>query len=280
MIGGIFGGGGDDEESASGEGGEKKKSGGIFVGLDSALEKLAGLVAVGGVVYVAIKGFQALLGGFAAPQVILGAGVLAGLLLGTGGAIALAGQGISSAGDGLEKMAAGVERMAAVKDTANLANVAESLGALGSAMLGLAAGGVVDSIASFFGAKSPFDKMVEGINKFSEIDGTAVANLTASSGGLAGLKAFADDLNAKNVEDFADAIDKLVDQLSDLNSELSKDNNGFFTKGTGPNAGSVLGGGNGGGGLSTNGMQTLISLMRENNMLTKRLLEKNPESAY
>ena len=280
LIGGIFGGGGDDEESASGEGGEKKKSGGIFVGLDSALEKLAGLVAVGGVVYVAIKGFQALLGGFAAPQVILGAGVLAGLLLGTGGAIALAGQGISSAGDGLEKMAAGVERMAAVKDTANLANVAESLGALGSAMLGLAAGGVVDSIASFFGAKSPFDKMVEGINKFSEIDGTAVANLTASSGGLAGLKAFADDLNAKNVEDFADAIDKLVDQLSDLNSELSKDNNGFFTKGTGPNAGSVLGGGNGGGGLSTNGMQTLISLMRENNMLTKRLLEKNPESAY
>ena len=280
LIGGIFGGGGDDEESASGEGGEKKKSGGIFVGLDSALEKLAGLVAVGGVVYVAIKGFQALLGGFAAPQVILGAGVLAGLLLGTGGAIALAGQGISSAGDGLEKMAAGVERMAAVKDTANLANVAESLGALGSAMLGLAAGGVVDSIASFFGAKSPFDKMVEGINKFSEIDGTVVAYLTASSGGLAGLKAFADDLNAKNVEDFADAIDKLVDQLSDLNSELSKDNNGFFTKGTGPNAGSVLGGGNGGGGLSTNGMQTLISLMRENNMLTKRLLEKNPESAY
>ena len=280
LIGGIFGGGGDDEESASGEGGEKKKSGGIFVGLDSALEKLAGLVAVGGVVYVAIKGFQALLGGFAAPQVILGAGVLAGLLLGTGGAIALAGQGISSAGDGLEKMAAGVERMAAVKDTANLANVAESLGALGSAMLSLAAGGVVDSIASFFGAKSPFDKMVEGINKFSEIDGTAVANLTASSGGLAGLKAFADDLNAKNVEDFADAIDKLVDQLSDLNSELSKDNNGFFTKGTGPNAGSVLGGGNGGGGLSNSGMQTLISLMRENNMLTKRLLEKNPESAY
>ena len=58
---------------------------------------------------------------------LLGAGVLAGLLLGTGGAIALAGQGISSAGDGLEKMAAGVERMAAVKDTANLANVAESI---------------------------------------------------------------------------------------------------------------------------------------------------------
>ena len=82
------------------------------------------------------------------------------------------------------------------------------LGALGSAMLGLVQGGVV--IVLLVSGANPFDKMVEGINKFSEIDGTAVANLTVN-GGLAGLKAFADDLNAKNVEDFADAIDKLVD---------------------------------------------------------------------
>ena len=279
LIGGIFSGG--SEEEGGGEGGEKKKApGGIFVGLDGALEKLAGLVAVGGVVYLAIKGFQSLLAGFGSPMVILGAGVLAGLLLGTGAAIKLAGDGISAAGDGLEKMASGVERMAAVKDTANLAKVAESLGALGSAMLGLAAGGVLDSIASFFGAKSPFDKMVEGINKFADIDGTAVANLSASSGGLAGLKSFADDLNAKNVEDFAEALDKLVDQMKDLNEELSKDNNGFFKSGTGPNAGSFLTGGDGGGGLSNSSMQTLVTLMRENNRLTKALLEKNPESAY
>lgn len=279
LIGGIFSGG--SEEEGGGEGGEKKKApGGLFVGLDSALEKLAGLVAVGGAVYLAIKGFQTLLAGFGSPMVILGAGVLAGLLLGTGAAIKLAGDGISSAGDGLEKMASGVERMAAVKDTANLANVAESLGALGSAMLGLAAGGVLDSIASFFGAKSPFDKMVEGINKFADIDGTAVANLSASSGGLAGLKSFADDLNAKNVEDFAEALDKLVDQMKDLNEELSKDNNGFFKSGTGPNAGSFLTSGDGGGGLSNSSMQTLVTLMRENNRLTKALLEKNPESAY
>ena len=170
--------------------------------------------------------------------------------------------------------------MAAVKDTANLANVAESLGALGTAMLSLAAGGVLDSIASFFGASSPFDKMVEGINQFSQIDSTAVANLTASSGGLAGLKAFADDLNAKNVEDFAEALDKLVDQMKDLNTELAKDNNGFFKSGTGPNAGSFLTGGGDGGGLSNVSMQTLVTLMRENNRLTKALLEKNPESAY
>jgi pantothenate kinase len=147
-------------------------------------------------------------------------------------------------------------------------------------MIGLAAGGVLDSIASFFGVKSPFDKMVEGINKFSAVDGTAVANLVASSGGLQGLKSFADDLNAKNVEDFAEALDKLVDQMKDLNSELSKDNNGFFTKGTGPNAGSFLSGGSGGSGISSSNMETLITLMRENNTLTRRILEKDPESAY
>ena len=281
IISGIFGGSGDDEESADGAGGEKKKSkGGLFGGLDGALTTLATMVAAGGVVYLAIKGFQSLLAGFASPMVILGAGVLAGLLIGTGAAIRLAGEGISAAGDGVEKMAAGVERMSEVKDTANLANVAESLGALGSAMLGLAAGGVLDSIASFFGASSPFDKMVDGINKFANIDGTAVENLVASSGGLQGLKAFADDLNAKNVEDFAEALDKLVDQMKDLNEELSKDNNGFFKSGTGPNAGSFLGGGDGGGGLSNVSMQTLVTLMRENNRLTKALLEKNPESAY
>ena len=94
--------------------------------------------------------------------------------------------------------------------------MAESLGALGSAMLGLA-GGVVDSIASFLGSS---DKMVDGINKFSEIDGTAVENLTAS-GGLAGLKAL-QMIQCKNVEDFADAIDKLVDYQWDSNANYPK----------------------------------------------------------
>ena len=59
-----------------------------------------------------------LLGGFANPTVI-GAGVLAGLLIGTGAAIRLAGEGISAAGDGVNKMVQGVERIPKVKDTAN-----------------------------------------------------------------------------------------------------------------------------------------------------------------
>lgn len=338
LIGGLFGGGGEEkQEGPPGASGATASSGGMFSGIDGALGKLATMVAAGGTVYLAIKGFQSLLRGFAGPQVILGAGVLAGLLIGTGAAIALAGKGIEAAGTGVEKVAAGVERMSALKDTANLKDIAVALGDLGTAMLKfagadlisgigslfggdnvfdtmvagiskfalidalaitnvaalaktglsdlgdamikLAAGGIIDSIGSFFGASSPFEKMVAGINEFSKIDAGAVENLTASSGGLAGLKEFADGLNAKNVEDFADAVDKLVDQLSDLNEELSKDNNGFKL-GTGVNAGTVLGGANGGGGISNSNIEQLITLMRENNRLTQRLLEKDPASAY
>ena len=343
VIGGLLGkmfSGGSEEEEVGPDGKPVKKAagGGMFGGIDGALEKLAGLVMVGGVVYLAIKGFQTLLGGFASPMVILGAGVLAGLLIGTGAAIALAGKGIEAAGKGVSAVADAVERMAAIKDSANLTNIATALGAIGSAMLKfaaaemlsglgsmfggdnifdtmvtginkfalidaaaiknvaslagtglsdlgdamikLAAGGIIDSIGSFFGASSPFEKMVAGINEFAKIDATAVANLTASSGGLAGLKEFADGLDGKNVESFATAVDKLVDSLSDLNGELSKDNNGFLKAGTGPNAGSALGGGSGGGGISNSNIQALITLMREQNRLTQKLLDKNPESAY
>ena len=337
LIGGIFGGGDEKQEGPPGESGAKASgSGGPFGGIEGALGTLAKMVAVGGTVYLAIKGFQALLGGFANPTVIAGAAVLTGLLIGTGAAIKLAGDGIDSAGTGVEKVAAGVERMAAVKDTANLKDIAVALGDLGTAMLKfagaelisgigslfggdnvfdtmvagiskfalidalaitnvaalaktglsdlgdamikLAAGGIIDSIGSFFGAKSPFEKMVAGINEFSKIDAGAVKNLTASSGGLAGLKEFADGLNHKNVEDFADAVDKLVDQLSDLNDELSKDNKVGFGKGV--NAGTVLGNSGGGGGISNSNVEQLITLMRENNRLTQRLLEKDPASAY
>ena len=277
LIGGIFGGGGE-EETADGAGGkEKKAGGGIFVGLDSALEKLAGLVAVGGVVYLAIKGFQSLLMGFANPTVILGAGVLAGLLIGTGAAIRLAGDGISAAGDGVEKMAAGVERMSQVKDTANLANVAESLGALGSAMLGLAAGGILDSIASFFGASSPFDKMVEGINKFSKIDANAISNLTGASSGLANLKSFTDGLDADGVKTYAQALKELAEAMKKLNVVLADSNS--KRKESGYSVSDLLKseGGLGGGGISSN---TLEQLMRTNNTLLGKILEKNPESAY
>jgi hypothetical protein len=336
LIGGIFSGGGDDEQQDGPPGtGEKKKSGGLFVGLDGALEKLAGLVAVGGVVYLAIKGFQSLLAGFGSPMVILGAGVLAGLLIGTGAAIKLAGDGIKSAGEGVESVAAGVERMAAVKDTAKLTDIATALGDLGSAMLKfagadlisgigslfggdnvfdtmvegigkfakidataitnvaalsktglsdlgdamikLSAGGIIDSIGSFFGAKSPFEKMVIGINEFSKIDAVAVANLTGSASGLENLKSFTDDLDADGVKSYAKALKELAESMAKLNTVLADSNT--KRKESGYSVSDLLKseGGLGGSGISNS---TLEQLMRTNNTLLGKILEKNPESAY
>ena len=285
IMGAIFGGGDDatTTEETPGESGSETKgkgSGGIFVGLDSALEKLAGLVVAGGAVYLAIKGFQMLLGGFANPTVILGAGVLAGLLIGTGAAIKLAGDGISAAGDGVNKMAEGVERMSQVKDTANLKDVASALGDLGSAMLSLSAGGVIDSIMSFFGAKSPFDKMVDGINKFSNIDANSISNLTGASSGLANLRAFTDGLEPDNVKKYASAIEDLADAMKELNEALADQNKG--RKESGFAVADMLKSGSlgGGGGLSSSDMTQLIDLMRENNRLTGRILANSGPDIY
>ena len=335
LIGGIFGGSDKPQELDEDGNPVEKKGSGLFVGLDGALSKLAGMVAVGGAVYLAIKGFQALLGGFANPTVIAGAAVLTGLLIGTGAAIKLAGDGIKSAGEGVESIAAGVERMAAVKDTAKLTDIATALGSLGSAMLKfagadlisgigslfggdnvfdtmvegigkfakidavaitnvaalsktglsdlgdamikLSAGGIIDSIGSFFGAKSPFEKMVTGINEFSKIDATAVANLTGSASGLANLKSFTDDLDADGVKDYAKSLKELAEAMRKLNVVLADSNSGRKESGYGVSDLLKSEGGLGGSGISNS---TLEQLMRTNNTLLGKILEKNPENAY
>jgi hypothetical protein len=335
LIGGIFGGGDKKEELDEDGNPVEKKGSGLFVGLDGALSKLAGMVAVGGAVYLAIKGFQVLLGGFANPTVIAGAAVLTGLLIGTGAAIKLAGDGIKSAGEGVESIAAGVERMAAVKDTAKLTDIATALGSLGSAMLKfagadlisgigslfggdnvfdtmvegigkfakidavaitnvaalsktglsdlgdamikLSAGGIIDSIGSFFGAKSPFEKMVTGINEFSKIDANAVANLTGSASGLANLKSFTDDLDADGVKDYAKSLKELAEAMRKLNVVLADSNSGRKESGYGVSDLLKSEGGLGGSGISNS---TLEQLMRTNNTLLGKILEKNPENAY
>lgn len=335
LIGGIFGGSDKPQELDEDGNPVEKKSSGLFVGLDGALSKLAGMVAVGGAVYLAIKGFQTLLGGFANPTVIAGAAVLTGLLIGTGAAIKLAGDGIKSAGEGVESIAAGVERMAAVKDTAKLTDIATALGSLGSAMLKfagadlisgigslfggdnvfdtmvegigkfakidavaitnvaalsktglsdlgdamikLSAGGIIDSIGSFFGAKSPFEKMVTGINEFSKIDANAVANLTGSASGLENLKSFTDDLDADGVKDYAKSLKELAEAMKKLNVVLADSNT--KRKESGYSVSDLLKseGGLGGSGISNS---TLEQLMRTNNTLLGKILDKNPENAY
>jgi len=281
-----FGGSSSSETDANGtpsaDSGSGDESTGWFSSISDALGTFGTMLAVGGTVYVAVKAFQSLLAGFAAPQVALGAGVIAGLLLGTGAAIKLAGDGISAAGDGVEKIASGLERMGAIEGAENIKDLGSALGDMGTAMLQLGAGNVLDSIMSFFGASSPFEKMVEGINEFSSVDQVALANMTKSSGALDTLKAFADDIDSSKVEDFAKAIDALAESMEKLNEEY-RDTRGFFGGG-GPGSQEILQAISSGTSAGTVGVNNsigqLVELMRENNTLTRRILNATGEAVY
>tara|TARA_B110000503_G_C7164673_1_gene421303 strand:+ start:1605 stop:4034 length:2430 start_codon:yes stop_codon:yes gene_type:complete len=290
IMGAMFGGG----DSAAPEGAAPAggaapssggSSGGMFSGMDKGLETLAGLVAVGGVVYLAIKGFQSLLGGFAAPTVAAGVLVLTTLLIGTGGAIALAGKGIELAGQGVEKVAAGLERMSQIKDAANLKDVASSLGAIGPALIALTAGGIMESITSFFGADSPFDKIIDGVAKFKNIDKAALDNVVATGGALGSLTAFSAKLDVKNIKNYADEIERLVEALEAMNEQLTKDNNGW-SAGKGTNAGSILGGSGSGTGSSeqliqlNTTMQEVLIAVKDGNTINKRGHSSNGNNIY
>lgn len=274
IMGAIFGGGGSsDETTQGGEGGDAGASadsdtGGGFLG------GIIKMISAGGVIYVGLKAFQKLLGGFANPTVIAGSAVITGLLVGTGAAIALAGQGISSAGDGVEKIAAGLERMGAIEGSENIKDLGSALGEMGTAMLSLGAGNVLDSIMSFFGASSPFEKMVEGINEFSGVNSQALANMTTSSGALSGLKTFADEIDKSKVEDFAEAIKALALAMEKLNEEYA-DTRGFFGGG-GPGSQEILnaiasGTSQGSSGVNSS-VEQLVTLMRENNRISRQIL--------
>lgn len=281
-----FGGSSSDSTDSNGtpsaDSGSGDESTGWFSSISNALGSFGTMVAVGGAVYVAIKGFQSLLAGFASPAVAGGALVITGLLIGTGAAILLAGQGISAAGDGVEKIAAGLERMGQIEGAENIKDLGSALGDMGTAMLQLGAGNVLDSIMSFFGASSPFEKMVEGINEFSGVDQTALTNMVASGGALEGLKAFADEIDKSKVEDFAEAIEDLAEAMKELNEAYSE-SSGFFGRNA-PGSREILdaistGAQQGGVGLN-NSMAQLIELMRENNTLTRRILNSQGDAVY
>ena len=267
MIWDFMFGGGNDDGAAGADGAEgtdgangsvsvegpKDQGGGFFDSISDSLGTFGSILAVGGTVYAAVKGFQLLLGGFGTGPVALGAAVFTGMLIGTGAAIALAGKGISMAGDGVEKVAAGIERMANLENVANFTEVAGSLGLLGPALISLTAGGVMDSIASFFGAESPFDKLVDGVNRFASIDPTAVANMTSAGTALTAFSGLTDELDGSKIEKYAEAVEKLADAMDELNESLSEDNKGAFGGGTGVSAASMLNNGTLGGGGSGSG---------------------------
>ena len=234
-----------------------------FLGLLAGPALLAGLSALGailatGAVFLGFKALTTVFKMFANGPVALGAGVFTAMLIGTGAAITLAGKGIDLAGDGIEKIAAGVEKMANMKGATNFAEIATSLGLLGPALLTLTAGGVLESITSFFGASSPFDTLVDGINEFKDIDATAIENVKLSGTALEGLSKFGKDLDVSNLKLYADQMERLGNAFEKMNDELTKDNSWIpFYKGD--NAGNTTMPSAGGAGTGSSDQLTLLN---------------------
>lgn len=185
---------------------EKADSGGILGAIIPEFDALSA-VLTGGAIIGGLLALRKAFAAFAAPQVAMGVGVIAGFLIGTGAAIMLAGKGIDLAGDGIEKVADGMQRMSELKDVSKLQDIGASLGMLGTGLLDLAKGSVLDSITQFFGADSPFDKIIAGVNKFANVDNAAFANLLHTS---TSLKQLADvDFESDNLGNYTENIRKL-----------------------------------------------------------------------
>lgn len=69
---------------------------------------------------------------------------------------------------------------------------------------------------------------------------TALASIASIEGLSTELNAIQESLNAEGVNAYADAMERLVEVLGDLNDELTRDNNGLLRAGTGTNAGTVV----------------------------------------
>ena len=231
--------------------------------LETGAATVAGLLGAGGAVYLAISGLKSLVRGFGNPQVAAGAAVFTGMLIGTGASIKLAGDGISAAGDGIKKVAEGVEQLGSIQDTANFETIADSLGKIGPALISLTAGGVLESITSFFGADSPFEKLRDGINEFGDIDPTSIANLRTAGEGLNVFTSLTDTLDEGPINRYAEAIENLAESMERLNEALADKNNDWGE--TGVSAGSLAGEGGlfGGSGMSEEKINELNNTMMQ-----------------
>ena len=145
--------------------------GGFCGGLIDKVTSMEGILTtlgIGGAVYIAIKGFAGLLGLFGTGKVILGAAVVAGLFLGTGYAIKLAGQGIKMAGEGLQVVSQAMSDLSEIKEVANLKEVAGIMGDLAGALTKFAIGGVIAGLMS----EGTLEKLAGSLKAFEDVDGT------------------------------------------------------------------------------------------------------------
>lgn len=176
------------------------------------------------------KGIQAVLSGlasgimaFANPTILLGAAILSGTiaLLGAGTAAALALIGLS-----LKPFAEGLQELDKVSGD-NFLKIGAGLAAIGVGLVAFVAGntvgqlaGISSSILSFFGAKSPMERIKEFVPMADKIGilGTGIKNFGE---GIAAINSNIATLDAKKFAEFKDIMVELskvnIPALSGLN---------------------------------------------------------------
>lgn len=132
---------------------------------------------------------------------------------------------IATLGPGLSQSAAGLSAMK------------EALEGLGPGMLDSISGAMRDLVGHDMGDQAQYMKQIAGVGP----------ELSIAGEGMAAISSAAKELDDSNIRAYTEAVEELVEAMKDLNDELSRDNNGTFTPGTGANAGNVLGGMSGGG---------------------------------
>jgi hypothetical protein len=159
---------------------------------------------------------------------------------------------------------------AAEIDAAAVVANANAMSAFATALTGMPTGDEIEGKGEFS------SKTIAGLERISALTGenitsvatgmTSIANITGLQSNLDILKS---GLDTAGVTSYNTAMQALVDTLGDLNKELSKDNNGMFTAGTGTNAGSVMSqtsstpASNAGTGQLNSTMQEVLKLLQE-----------------
>jgi hypothetical protein len=227
MIAGALGMGGGATRGGATRGADQTMGGGIG-------KNIGGFI--GGLGEGIMKGFAAGLTAFANPLILKGAAIFSAALLLIGGAIAgvgyLLGLAAPTIADGFKEFNE-IDGSNLIKVGGGIAAVAGALALFGVgsviSSLGNLAGGILDGIGSFFGNKSPLEKITESAAAFEKLDGErvkqgaqGVAAMAVALGGMNGMSSggfsgFVNALTGYDPTEMAENVVKISDMFEDIN---------------------------------------------------------------
>ena len=141
-------------------------------GYEFAALGVAGVLATGGALFLAVSGLQLLLKGFANPKVAIGMAVLSGGVFAAAASFKLVAEGIDLIAGSVGKTADGLLKFETV-DTDKLTKVATALGPFTTPLMDLAKGGVV---ANFVGSNA-LPNLAKGIESFESVNADAITKI-------------------------------------------------------------------------------------------------------